>query len=283
MFLTYSLQLPRICLTSIQYYRVDELSGIPSDHAQLERLSLIIKMNEKFDIPKMLEWAIDTLHKTATNSVFMESCSSASLALLVDMAKGNEKRYAKSLEAVTKKWYTRVLNKSTPSVPAMQTADKYELHDLIGIAYYVHVQDMLDRQTSFTEKGATQLRADPKLNNGQVMRLLTGHWSLVNMWERLRLKPISLPMGKSCCAETHTKCIASWERRWISAAGWKRIMGLNSADTLALLSCLRDQLSNDDDLKSALEPGCRLAGLNALKAFREKTQDGLADHFFACV
>lgn len=240
-----------------------------------------MKMNTKFNIPKMHEWASETLHKTATNTVFMESCSSASLALLVEMA--IDKKYEKSLATITKKWYDRVLNKSTPSVPAMQIADRYELHDLLGISYYVHVQDMLDRQTSFTEKGATQLRADPKLNNGQVMRLLTGYWSLVNLWERLRLKPIAPPMGKGCSTETHSKCIASWDRRWVSAAGWKRIMGVNSADILTLLDCLRDQLSNDEDLKSALDPECRLAGLEALKALRTKTQEGVADHFFACV
>ncbi|KAF8182329.1 hypothetical protein BJ912DRAFT_978612 [Pholiota molesta] len=189
--------------------------------------------------------------------IFMESCSSASLSLLIDIAKMNEKKYAKVLDATIKKWCDRVWNKSTP---------QHELHGLLGVAYYVHVQDMLDRQTSFTEKGATQLRADPKLNNGQVMRLLTGYWSLVNLWERLRLAPIALPMGKSCSKENHPK-----------------IMGCNSADILALLACLRDQLSNDDDLKVALDPECRLAGLEALKSLRTKTQEGLADHFFACV
>lgn len=274
---------PQPCRLSLLYNRVDELSEIPQNHEELERLSHIIKINQKYEIPKMHEWAVDTVFKTATDSVFMESCSSASLSLLIDIAKMNEKKYAKVLDATVKKWCDRVWNKSTPSVPALQTADRHELHGLLGVAYYVHVQDMLDRQTSFTEKGATQLRADPKLNNGQVMRLLTGYWSLVNLWERLRLAPIALPMGKSCSKECHAKCSASWDRRWVSAVGWKRIMGCNSADILALLACLRDQLSNDDDLKMALEPECRLAGLEALKALRTKTQDGLADHFFACV
>ncbi|KAF8963026.1 hypothetical protein BDZ97DRAFT_1702033 [Flammula alnicola] len=263
------------------YATVEQLSEIAHDHADLERLSQIIKLNRKYDIPKMLDWVTDTVHRTATNAVFMESCSSASLTLLVEIAKEN--KYTKTLDAVVRKWCDRILNKSTPSVPAIQIADKYELQELGGVAYYVHVQDMLDRQTGFTEKGATQLRADPKLNNGQVMRLLTGYWSLVSLWERLRLKPIELPMAASCSAEAHVKCAATWERRCISAAGWKRILGINSADILALLACLRDQLSNDDDLKAATNPECRLAGLEALKALRTKTQAGLADHFFACV
>ena len=134
-----------------------------------------------------------------------------------------------------------------------------------------------------TGRGATQLRADPKLNNGQVMRLLSGYWSLVSLWERTRLKPIELPQSSSCTNETHQRCSTTWERRWVSAAGWKRILGLNSADVLGLLACLRDQLSGDEDLKLGTNPDCRIAGLEALKALKVTVQDGLADHFFGCV
>jgi hypothetical protein len=69
----------------------------------------------------------------------------------------------------------------------------------------------------------------------------------------------------------------------ISAAGWRRILGVSSPDTLALLAYLRDQLLNDDDLKTGLNPECRLAGLEALKALRTKFQDTLADHFAGVV
>lgn len=60
-------------------------------------------------------------------------------------------------------------------------------------------------------------------------------------------------------------------------------MGVSSPDILGLLACLRDQLMNDDDLKVALNPGCRLAGLEALKALRTKMEEGLADHFVGVV
>ena len=72
----------------------------------------------------------------------------------------------------------RVYHKSTLPVPAMQAADKHQLLSLCGVAYYVHVQDMLDRQTHAPDGSGTQLRVDPKLNNGQVMRLLSGYCSL---------------------------------------------------------------------------------------------------------
>lgn len=228
----------------------------------------------------MWSWVCNALAKASSDNVFLDSCSSASLTLLLDISIDYKLKDVK--KAVVKKWCDRLMNKSTPSVPPIQAGDRYDLTDLRGIAYYVHVQDMLDRQT-VSAKGATQLRADPKLNNGQVMRLLTGYCSLVSLWERLRLKPMELPVGKGCSADAHSKCTSVWERRWTSVVGWKRILGLNSADILALLACLRDQLMNDDDLKAGINAECRLAGLEALKTLRTNTQQELADHFFACI
>ncbi|KDR83058.1 hypothetical protein GALMADRAFT_134567 [Galerina marginata CBS 339.88] len=260
----------------------EELIASPHEQTYVDRLLLLASMTQKYDIPKLHTWLRAALHSTASSPVFMESCASASLAQLVDAC--IKYKYPDTLLLVVAKWCARLEAKDTPSVPAIQAADRHELVDLRGVAYYVHIQDMIDRQGTFTEKGALQLRADPKLNNGQVMRLLTGYWSLVSMWERLRMHPIALPKSEECTEEgAHAKCAATWERRWISAAGWKRILGISSADILALLACLRDQLMNDDDLKAGMNPDCRAAGLDALRDLRTKTKAGLPDHFFGLV
>ena len=264
-------------------FRPEDLAVPAQGQSDIERFCNIASIANKYDIPKLQDWVLSNIHQTVTNTVFMDSCSSATLSLLMDVS--IQFKHKNIVELVNKKWYDRLLNKSTPSVPAIQAADKHDLmmeDSIRGMAYYIHVQDMLDRQT-VTGRGATQLRADPKLNNGQVMRLLSGYWSLVSLWERTRLKPIELPRSASCTSETHQRCSATWERRWVSAAGWKRILGLNSADVLGLLACLRDQLSGDEDLKMGTSADCRMAGLEALKALKVKVQDGLADHFFGCV
>ena len=266
--------------TLILVFRSEDLAAPAQEQSDIDRICNIASIANKYDIPKLQDWVLSTIHQTVTNTIFMDSCSSATLSLLMDVSiQYNRKNI---IELINKKWYDRLLNKSTPSVPAIQAADKHDLMDIRGMAYYIHVQDMLDRQT-VTGRGATQLRADPKLNNGQVMRLLSGYWSLVSLWERTRLKPIELPQSTSCTSESHQRCSATWERRWVSAAGWKRILGLNSADVLGLLACLRDQLSGDEDLKVGINSDCRMAGLEALKALKVKVQDGLADHFFGCV
>lgn len=260
--------------------RSEDLTAPAQEHTDVERFCDIASMAAKYDIPKLQDWVLSAIHETTTNTIFMDSCSSATLSALIDASVQFKRK--DTIELIKKKWYDRLVNKSAPSVPAIQAADKHDLVDIRGMAYYIHVQDMLDRQT-VTERGATQLRADPKLNNGQVMRLLSGYWSLVSLWERSRLKPIELVQAPSCTNEAHQRCSITWERRWVSAAGWKRILGLNSADVLGLLACLRDQLSGDEDLKVGINPDCRFAGLEALKALKIKLQDGLADHFFGCV
>ena len=267
--------------SSILFFRPKDLEAPAQEQSDIERFCNIASMANKYDIPKLQDWVLSTINQTVNNTIFMDSCSSATLSLLMDAS--IQFKRENIIELINKKWYDRLLNKSTPSVPAIQAADKHDLMKIRGMAYYIHVQDMLDRQT-VTGRGATQLRADPKLNNGQVMRLLSGYWSLVSLWERTRLKPIDLPQSTSCSSsEAHQRCSATWERRWVSAAGWKRILGLNSADVLGLLACLRDQLSGDEDLKMGTNSDCRMAGLEALKALEVKVQDGLADHFFGCV
>ena len=69
----------------------------------------------------------------------------------------------------------------------------------------------------------------------------------------------------------------------MSAVGWKRILGYNSADILALLTCLRDQLGGDEELKKGTTSECRAAGLDLLKTHAETTREHLSDHFFGCI
>ncbi|KAF8803434.1 hypothetical protein BYT27DRAFT_7195730, partial [Phlegmacium glaucopus] len=87
-----------------------------------------------------------------------------------------------------------------------------------------------------TERGATQLRAAPKLSNGQVMRLLSGCWSL-SLWECscFKLSELVDVQAPSCTNEAHQRYSATWEPSWVSTAGWKRILGLNSADVCWLV------------------------------------------------
>lgn len=259
-----------------------DLATSPHEPEYLERLPWIASITRKYEMPNLRVWAESFLQGLVADTIFLSSCSSACLTHLVDTCSTFED--ADKLKILVNHWMQRLENKDTPCAPAIIAADRFGLKDLRGAAYYFHLQDMVEGLTN-NERGAIQLRADPKLNNGQVMRLLTGYMSLVSLWERQRMSPIPLPRaaGGACTDATHVRCGTTWERRWISAAGWKRILGINSADALALFACLRDQLMNDEDLKAGMDPDCRLAGLEALRNLRTKIKADMADHFFGVV
>ncbi|KAF9533198.1 hypothetical protein CPB83DRAFT_535391 [Crepidotus variabilis] len=269
------------------YATQEELGVPPASDDELNRLFDVASLGGKYYITQLEAWVAFSLSHAAKNSSLIDSCSSATLSRFVKLAISH--KWFTVLEQVTDKWCERLLVKSTPSVPAIQVVDQYEessrveIRKLRGIAYYVHVQDMLDRQGNPTEAGATHLRTDPKLNSKQVTKLLAGYLSLTALWERLRLNPVELPPSESCSQETHVKCRSTWQRRWTSAAGWKRIMGHSSADILALLNTLQDQLSNDDDLRAGLTSDCRRQGLGEIKLLKDNIQGSLADHFVGCI
>ncbi|EAU85876.2 hypothetical protein CC1G_02899 [Coprinopsis cinerea okayama7 len=252
----------------------------PQPYADTDRILTLAPICTVFGLDILHNWVLGIIKNIVADDVLMDSCASATLQKLIQVA--SRLNLADVLSTAASKWYNRILTKKEGSIVALQTAEKYNLDDLRGIAYYVHLQDMLDRQTASKDGIATELKADDKLSSAQVMRLLSGYWSLVSFWERFRMAPLELPRAPDCSEAGHKKCSTTWVRRWNSAIGWRRILSYNSADALNLISCLRDQLSNDDDLKLNVNPSCRLAGLTALKTKGEDVKKNLRSHFVAC-
>lgn len=323
--LTVSLSYPNPLHSTIS---VEELNAPPHENKFIERLHLIVSLTQKYRIPKLESWTSSAVSGLTNDTVYLSSCSSSTLTHIAAACVAYQLK--EPLAKLTKMWIARLERSDTPSVPAIIASDELDLPArLRGLAYYLHLQDMVDRR-GMSSTGAMQLRTDDKLNNGQILRLYAGNMSLNGYWEHLRIKPIALPVPPSggsdtpssgtagnpgtpnrfnsststapgtptasgtptpgtpnntnipTCpgGETHQKrCVATWERRWISAAGWKRILGISNSDALALLACLRDQLANDEETKNGMEPGCRAAGLEALRALRAKVREDLNDHF----
>ena len=253
----------------------------PQSHDEAERILRAADLSHTFDIPSLDTWAVTIAQRACEDDTYIASCSSLVLRKLIEVADRANK--PELVSAVASKWAGRVLKKDAPSVPAIQTAEEYNILELRGIAYYVHLLEMNDFQTVAQDGVVMQLRSDPKLTGAQVLRLLSGHYSLVNFWERFRLNPMTLERGQGCDEATHSKCVHVWGKRWNSAVGWKRIMGYNSADVLGLLHCLREQLSGDDDLRAGLTPACRQRGLDQLANKREEVRRNLTSHFQGCV
>lgn len=233
----------------------------------------------------MRSWSLETIHKMIKDdSVFIETCSSAIFSRIVDVA--IESKTPDLLRVVTTNWSTRVRLQNIPSVPAILAADRYDLFELRGVAYYTHILEMIEGQigNGITERGATQFRADPKLSNAQVMRLFSGYWSLVNFWERLRRNPPKLVCVDGCINKTRRGiCEEAWKSSWDAAAASRKVLNLSSANVLGILACMHDILSADKELVKSLGARCRVTVLDALKHTRDELDKGMADHFFGCI
>jgi hypothetical protein len=262
------------------------MEGQPKDQSDVIRLLSLASITYKYRYKILHSWAISIIHRAFTSKpVFADTCSSATFTRAIDVAV--DCNAPDLLHAIEAKWSARIQRRDIPAVPAILAADRKDLRILRGIAYYVHIQETMELQATLTKSGATQLQVDPKLSNVQVMRLLSGQLSLVAFWERLRRQAPKLRCAPGCEPDdahggVHV-CTAVWEDRWRAATNSGRVLVHNTADIVAILAALREELSVDQELKREVLPACRMAGLNALKKVSSDLSENLPDHFFGCI
>ncbi|KAJ6508268.1 hypothetical protein C8R45DRAFT_966787 [Mycena sanguinolenta] len=260
------------------YATAEEIAAQPREHEDMDRLILIASISRQYRCRVLEDWVKDVILRTVTtDQVFISSCSSAMFKRLIDCAVRT--RNDVLLESTITQWTARIRRREAPCVPAILVADAHELPRLRGVAYYFHIQDMIDQQTTVNGRGATQFQTDPKLSNAQVMCLLSGHWSLVSVWERLRRTPPKFECTNGC----NRRCAVVFGERWAAATISEKVNAMNSASVLALLGAMRDQLVMDKELTKGIPPQCKLAALEAVNMQANTIEDGLVDHFFGCL
>jgi hypothetical protein len=251
------------------------------DDADIDRLLSVAAITYEYHFFSLQSWAWATIDQMTSHEVYIECCSSATFARIIDVAIICQK--TDLCDSIITKWSDRIRRRTAPSVPAILVADKHELPSLRGVAYHVYIQEMIENQTTVTERGANQFHVDPKLSNGQVMRLLSGYWSLVSFWERLRRSPPKFLRSQGCSSESHRTCVDIWECRWQIIVGSSKILTYSSADVLSILSCMQDQLNADHELTRSVKPQCRIMALASLKQISDDFYGGLSDHFYGCI
>ncbi|KAJ7490564.1 hypothetical protein FB451DRAFT_1220392 [Mycena latifolia] len=260
------------------YASPQERAAQPREHEDVDRLLRITAISRQYRCDALQTWSQAAILRTVTHDdAFIASCSSAMFRRIIDIA--IRTRQDTLLDTIITQWATRIRRGDAPSVPAILAADLHELSRLRGVAYYFHIQGMIAQQTTVTDRGATQFQADPKLSNAQVMRLLSGYWSLASLWERLRRTPPKFECADGC-PKGKGRCAAVWGERWAVAASSEKANALSSASVLALLTIMRDQLTADKEVTKDVHPPCRLAALDAVKKHAKNLEDGLDDHFF---
>ncbi|KAH6912821.1 hypothetical protein BKA70DRAFT_1184130 [Coprinopsis sp. MPI-PUGE-AT-0042] len=260
----------------------EDLAHQPKDYRDVDMIVNLAMAARPFGLEDVRTWALGVVQRAVDDDVFMASCNSSTLARIVEVA-----HYCHKLAlvpAVAAKWHERLLAKTAPAVPAMHISERFNLKELKGMAYYRYLMEMAEGQDAGTDGVYAPLRVNEKVNNGQTMRLLAGYMSLTKYWERFRSRPLDLPLGSDCSDDEHKACVAAWGKRWNSVIGWKRTLNCSSADVLAGMKALQDQLSNDESFgKDGLRPSCKLAGLKAIQGRLEVVEKNMGAHFSGCV
>ncbi|KAF8073994.1 hypothetical protein FPV67DRAFT_778275 [Lyophyllum atratum] len=264
-----------------RYASEEDAKDQPKAQEDLVRLLHLATVTHNFGFTALHKWSIQSMHYGfASNAVLAETCSSANFTRAIEIAaqyKANE-----LLEAAVSKWSDRVRRREIPAVPAMLAADAHKLSELRGVAYYAHLLDAIEHSPPPTPTSPFRIQADPKLSDKQLVRLLSGHVSLVNFSEQYRRRPPKLECAEGCSTEAHRACTLVWNERWLAAAASRKVFAHTSADILAILATMCEQLTGDEELAKGLNEVCRLVGLQSLKLHLCDARESLPQYFLGC-
>ncbi|KAH9947432.1 hypothetical protein B0H21DRAFT_691983 [Amylocystis lapponica] len=269
-------------LLSVLYALPAELQAYNTVKADIAQLLTIAEATNKWHFASVEAWAIDAVYNV-TSGVHgapahdLAHCTSAKLArvLAVALLCG----HARLRDFAVDKWTHRILARELRPAPALAIADRHGLPGLAGIAYYVQLMEMGPNFAIAHADGVEDEAGEAVvLSREQRLRLLSGHWSLVRLWEHVRTAPPKFQRPDGCTYHQQG-CLSTWAAVWLEVGKSETTLRYSGADVVGRLRSMEEQLSMHVDLGSSLTPQCKRRALLALKATVKEVQDGLADHF----
>ncbi|KAI0670917.1 hypothetical protein C8Q78DRAFT_1032790 [Trametes maxima] len=300
-------------LLSVIYDLPPQLQAYHTPAADMDRLLVICEMTNKYHFASIETWAVDALfsaisglHGPPQQPYHLGHCSSVWMKRLLEVALLCG--HAKLHEFVAKCWVDRLLARDLRPVHALEIATRSGDRNLAGYAYYVQLLEMgPDFDPGVVEDGRPYARAslasyhaatmggaaaapntnashEPRIGTPAVLtreqkqRLLSGHWSLCRLWERLRTTPPKFERPDGCTYHLHG-CLSTWAHAWREVGSSEATLRLEGADVLGRLKTMEDQLLVHADVSVALSPQCKRAAMAALRATVSEVRAGLAAHF----
>ena len=277
--------LTRYGLIGCLRYRPAELVQYTSPNADIAELLSVVEMTNKYHFATTSTWAITTLCEVtncrgpwrADDSEFHPPswCKSHTLRRIIDVAIlcGHEPLRDHAVEM----WIKLLrCNYDLPDL-AMEVADRYGLARLKGASYY---QALL---SSRDDLSCGYIMVDDILTgcvptSSQRAHLLSGFFSLVRRWEKIRTSPPTFARSEGCTFHAHG-CLSTWSTTWKTAMKSDDVAIRGPADILGRLRAAQQLLAVDLNLRDALTPACRRAAVQSVKDLYETEEDNLASHF----
>jgi len=240
-----------------------------SNQADIDQLVRIAEITNKYHFCSLEGWAVEAMHKVLSGvygSPTFVPTTSDRLSRILEMS--IICNHTKLRDFVVARWTSLILSRELEPTIALLVADKYCLRLLLGVAYYVQLMAV-----------GNGFVVNDGLSREQRIRLMSGHWSLVNLWDRLRVSPPKFEKGANGCVYHNNGCVSIWTAIWLEVGKSEKTLAFGTADVMGRLRCMEEQLSWNQELATSLTPQCRKAALAALQEVVKDVEERLADHF----
>ncbi|KIM66809.1 hypothetical protein SCLCIDRAFT_1210863 [Scleroderma citrinum Foug A] len=257
------------------YSLPNELSVALTPKANPLQLFNLARISHKYEFRSIEAWALNALTLAYTRPMHPPNTKDGegpSLEQLTELASLCEQRDL--LEAATQRWKRRLASGKDISL-AINVAERLNLRALLGRAYYVMLL-----------QGREVWDTDGHLTRSQIIRLLSGHYSLGRLWDRLPHEPPALVHSPRCMGATLVRCNQAWSGLWKSMMDiGKQGLLLHYPDVEGKLilaeGMLKTLIDRDTPTPGMLEamPWCRDQALIAMAGKVKEIQESLADYF----
>ncbi|KAG6333001.1 hypothetical protein ID866_6092 [Astraeus odoratus] len=252
-----------------------ELSVALTPKANPLQLFNLARISHKYEFRSIEAWALNALTLAYTRPMHPSNNKDAegpTLEQLTELASLCEQRDL--LEAATQRWKRRLSSGKDISL-AINVAERLNLRALLGRAYYTMLL-----------QGREAWDVDGQLTRSQIIRLLSGHYSLGRLWERLPNEPPLLAHSPRCIGTASMRCNQAWTGLWKAMMDiGKQGVILQYPDVEGKLilaeGMLKSLIERDIFTPGVLEamPWCKDQALVATAGKVKEMQESLADYF----
>lgn len=232
----------------------------------------LARITHKYEFRSIEAWALSALTTLYTRPPGDEDVDGPSLSQLTELASLCEQRDL--LDAAVLRW-KRLLTSGKDIALAIGVAERLNLRILIGFAY--HAMMLQGREVWDNEV---------LLTRAQRIRLLSGHYALGRLWERLSSEPPAVIHSPRCSGGAQVRCIQAWAALWRSTLDMGRqVLPLQYADVIGKLmlaeSVTKALVERAIPTQGMLDgmPWCKDYILPAVAGKVKEVQDSLADYF----
>lgn len=257
--------------------RPNELTLALTPKANTSQLFNLARITHKYEFRSIEAWALGALTTLYTRPLqsgtpSVEDAEGPSLVQLTELASLCEQRDL--LEAATLRW-KRLLTSGKDIALAMGVAERLNLRILIGSAYHAMML-----------QGREVWDNDVLLTRAQRIRLLSGHYALGRLWERLPNESPIISHSPRCSGGAQVRCNQAWTALWRSTLDMGRQGSpLQYADVVGKLtlaeSVLKALVEREIHTQGMLDamPWCKDNILAAVAGKAKEVQESLADYF----